>query len=116
MRETCRRPFTNLTEFRKAMVAVGLKNGVRLRVKTDRPGTIGFTLCPSHRRFADENVHVPDLPTDSQWRDITLYPEDFLVSQNARPVGAGYPVHTVNVWGFGTGTVYVDRIAVLEKQ
>ena len=85
----------------------------RIRVRSEKPVKIECQLVvdPDIQKQAFEVKRRVEV--GPRWREITFLPEDFFLWLDQSPMNAGTEIPVFNIYTFGEGQVFVDRIEVV---
>jgi hypothetical protein len=99
----------------QALFAIPENIEIRIRIKSERPGTWEISLRPTDRRFGNEHFSAGSFQAGPQWRDVVLRSVDFkpyMTEGATRGFLPGVRVARFGIYGFGTGNMFLDQFEV----
>ena len=101
----------------EALYIIPMEVEIRIRIKSERPGIVGIGQIPTNIRFKMESFYAGNYEVDSQWREIVFHSRDVWPmrwkEERSRDFVPGVGIISFEIYGFGTGQVYLDTFTVI---
>jgi ferric-dicitrate binding protein FerR (iron transport regulator) len=91
---------------------------IRIRIKSERPGTWDISLVPTNPRFRNEHFSAGNFEVGPQWREVVLRSADFMpymTEGTTRNFIPGVQIARFGIYGFKTGKLFLDRLEVVSS-
>ena len=89
---------------------------IRIRIKSEHPGKLSIGQVPTHPQFKMEHFYAEDFEVDGEWREVVVRSRDiypYAKEGASRDFTSGIEIGAFVIYGFGTGTIYLDSFAVV---
>jgi ferric-dicitrate binding protein FerR (iron transport regulator) len=89
---------------------------IRIRIKAEHPGKIGFGQKPTHVRFKMEHFYGEGFEVDRGWNEVVVRNRDvfpYMAEGPSRDFVSGVGISSFVIYGFGTGKLHLDSVTVV---